>query len=142
MNKVTWKNNLFGDADAQKVYEEIGEENITPEEIVAKAYNPHSELHKCFEWDDTKAAHKYRLTQARTIMCNLVFVSEDKADTPRAFYSLTFEKAEYHPTVLIMKKQDEYQALLQKAIGELQAFQSKYKMLKELKPVFDVINSF
>lgn len=141
MEKVTWKVNLYGDADAQKVYEEIGEKNTTPEEILEKAKDPDSELHKCFEWDDSKAAHLYRLGQARTIMANLVFVSDKKDEPPvRVFYNLTFEKAEYHPTKLILKKPDEYEALLQKATGELRAFQVKYKMISELQPIFEMID--
>lgn len=141
MNTVRWKVNLYGDADAQKVYEEIGEENTTPEEILEKAKDPNSELHKCFEWDDKKAAEKYRLQQARTIMCNLVFVSDDEKDDVRTHYALTFEKSEYHPTVLILQKPDEYKALLEKAKGELFAFKKKYAMLKELKKLFQEIDS-
>ena len=142
MDKVEWKiEGLFKDVDPQKVYEEIGENNITPEEILEKAKNPSLELHKCFEWDDSKAAYKYRIQQARTIVCNLVIVHEEIKERPRAFYNLTFEKAEYHPTVMILKKPDEYQALLEKARGELKAFQNKYKILKELKPIFDVIDA-
>lgn len=136
--KVKWKTDIFK-ADAQKVYEEIGEENTTPEEIVEKAKDPSSELHKCFEWDDKKAAAKYRLSQARTIMCNLVFVTENIEAEPRVFYQLTYEKSEYHPTTLIMQKPDEYNSLLEKAKGELRAFQKKYSMLKELKKIFDDI---
>lgn len=141
MNKVRWKVNLYGNADAQKVYEEIGEETTTPEEILEKAKDPNSELHKCFEWDDKKAAYKYRLQQARTIMCNLVFVSRDEKDEVRTFYNLTFEKAEYHPTTMILQKPDEYKALLEKAKGELYAFKKKYAMLKELKKLFDDIEA-
>ena len=139
MAQVKWKTNLFGDADAQKVADEIGEQNTTPEEVLEKAKDPDSELHKCFEWDDTVAAEKYRLQQARTIMCNLVWVTEDKKDEVRVFYNLTFEKSEYHPTKLIMQKPDEYQALLNKAKSELSAFKKKYSMLKELKKVFEDI---
>lgn len=141
MTTVRWKVNLYGDADAQKVYEEIGEENTTPEEILEKAKDPDSELHKCFEWDDKKAAYKYRLQQARSIMCNLVFVSNEEEDEVRTFYNLTFEKAEYHPTKLILQKPDEYKALLEKAKGELFAFKKKYAMLKELKKLFQEIDS-
>lgn len=141
MHKVGWKTNLFGDADAQKVYEEIGEENTTPEEILEKAKDPDSELHKCFEWDDKKAAYKYRLQQARTIMCNLVFVSDDAEERPRVFYNLTFEKAEYHPTKLILEKPDEYKALLTKAQNELKAFKTKYSMLRELQSIFSMIDN-
>ena len=139
MERVAWKVNIYGNADAQKVYEEIGDQNISPEELVEKAKNPKSELHKCFEWDDKKAAEKYRIQQARTLMCNLVFVTDDEKDDVRVFYNLTFEKPEYHPTKLILQKPDEYQALLNKAKGELHAFKKKYAMLKELKKLFEDI---
>lgn len=137
---VKWKVNLYGDADAKKVYEELGENNITPEEIVEKAKDPKTELHKCFEWDDTKAAYKYRLSQARNLMCNLVFISDDEKNEVRTFYALTFEKSEYHPTTLILQRPDEYKALLEKAKGELYAFKKKYQMVKELEKVFKAIN--
>ena len=141
MEKVKWRIPLYGSADAQKCYEEIGEENTTPEEVLEKAKDPDSELHKCFEWDDTKAAHQYRLQQARMVMRNLVFVSEKKEEQVSAFYALTFEKSEYHPTVLIMQKPNEYAALLEKAKGELDSFKKKYHMLKELQKIFDDINA-
>ena len=140
---VAWKVDLYGGkVNAEKVYEELGEKNQTPEEIVEMARNnPDSELHRCFEWNNDIAAEKYRLQQARTIMCNLVFVTEDKKDEARVFYNLTFEKSEYHPTKLILQKPDEYMALLEKAKGELQAFKKKYSMLKELKNIFDDIEA-
>lgn len=141
MEKVTWKIQGLYKADPQIVYQEIGVNNITPEEIVEKAKDPNSELHKCFEWDIEKAAHHYWIQQARSIMCNLVFVSEEKDEDLRVYYNLTFEKAEYHPTQLILQKPDEYQALLQKALGELKAFRKKYSMLKELEEVFALLDA-
>lgn len=137
--EVKWKVDLFN-ADAEKVYKELGEEKITPEEVVERAKDPDSELHKCFEWDDKKAAYKYRLQQARNIMCNLIFVSDDEKDEVRTFYNLTFEKSEYHPTKLILQKPDEYKSLLEKAKNELYAFQKKYSILKELSYLFEEID--
>lgn len=137
--RVEWKVDLYK-ADPQKVYEEIGEDTTTPEEVLEKAKDPNSELHKCFEWDDTKAAEKYRLQQSRQIMCNLVFVTEDDEEPVRVMYKLTMEKSEYHPTKLILKQPDQYAQLLQQAKGELDSFKKKYKILKELKSIFDAID--
>lgn len=137
--KVAWKIDKYK-ADPQKVYEEIGDQNTTPEEVLEKAKDPASELHKCFEWDDTKAAEKYRLYQARQVMCNLVFVTDTDEEPVRVLYQLTVEKSEYHPTKLIMQKPDEYALLLQKAKDELNAFKRKYNILKELKTIFNEID--
>ena len=64
MEKVMWRVDGFFKADAQKCYEEMGDSDISPEEVLEKAKDKNSELHKCFEWDDTVAANKYRLQQA------------------------------------------------------------------------------
>lgn len=46
----------------QALYDERGE--LTPELVLAEASDPEHELHERFVWDDTEAAHRYRLTQA------------------------------------------------------------------------------
>jgi formate-dependent nitrite reductase cytochrome c552 subunit len=69
-----WKENTRIPADAQKVGEEL--ESILrrdAEAVVELARkNKKSELHKCFEWDDTEAGKRYRLEQARHIMRMIV----------------------------------------------------------------------
>lgn len=49
---------LFKGVDPMKVANEIMEigESVTPRQIVDRARDENSELHKCFEWDDAKAA--------------------------------------------------------------------------------------
>lgn len=47
---------------------ESGNGVITPDAVVSDAANPESPLHKYFEWDDTEAARKYRIEQARTLI--------------------------------------------------------------------------
>lgn len=54
--------------------------DLTPEIIVGEAKKKRHPLHKCFEWDDTKAAHKFRLSQASSIMRVLVTVTDDNED--------------------------------------------------------------
>jgi hypothetical protein len=41
---------------------------LTPEQIVDAAQNTSSALHGCFCWDDSEAAHKYRIEQARELL--------------------------------------------------------------------------
>ena len=41
---------------------------ITPEAVVEDARDPESPLHDLFLWDDTEAAHQYRLSQARGVI--------------------------------------------------------------------------
>lgn len=137
--EVSWKTPLFK-ADAKKCYEEIGTDGITPQEIVEIARNEDSELHKCFEWDDSIAAEKYRIMQARTILLNLVVVNKPK-DEPVRVYQISATKNVYQPTTFFMKNPTEYQTLLSRAMGELRSIQKRYSQLAELETVFEAIDS-
>lgn len=139
-------------ADAQKVYEEISSigEKATKEDIVNKARDENTELHSCFEWNDTKAAEKYRLYQANDIVRHLYLVrqedeeeqEEDKKITVERFrcFSNLGKNNEYESTITIVRNEDKYQMLLEQAKRELQAFKAKYSILKELKPIIDLID--
>ena len=41
---------------------------LDPERVVEAAKNPNSSMHGQFDWDDTVAAHEYRLSQARALI--------------------------------------------------------------------------
>lgn len=139
--EIIWKFDGIFKADAQKVYEEIGERKITPEEVLEQARNNvNSELHKCFEWDDSKAAEKYRLSQARQIIQFLVVKPEKEEEPKVRVFQITTETNNYQPTKLFMKQPDEYKALLQRAKNELAALKTRYKTLSELEKVFEAID--
>lgn len=140
MEQVTWKVPGIFKADAQKVYEEIGDVQITPEEVLEKARNRKSELHKCFIWDDSIAAEKYRLGQARQIIQLLVVKPVKEEHTPLRIYQITSERNTYQPTKLFMEQPDEYAILLERAKNELKAIETRYKMLAELEDVFMAID--
>lgn len=146
MTVATWRSGpCVFKADAQKVADEISSIGLSvkPEEIVDKARDESTELHKCFEWDDTKAAEKYRVYQARQIVCHLIVKevnNEPQKQEVRFFYKTDSQEG-YKPTFYIMRNEDEYQKLLDRALSELKAFQKKYSTLKELDGLFDAINA-
>lgn len=144
MTVVTWKTNLFGTADAQKVADEIAElgTEIKPSDIVQMARNPETESHKCFEWDDKKAADKYRLTQARTVVCNLVYVSEDAEEhhePVRLFYKPDTESS-YKPTKMILRNRTEYEELLNQCAADIRRLKAKYHTLSEYDWLWEMVN--
>lgn len=142
MESVKWKISGIFKADAQKVYEEIGEDSITPEALLAKARkDKKSELHKCFEWDDSVAAERYRLQQARQIIQLLVVNVESEEVAPTRIFQITTERNTYQPTRLFLQQPDEYQALLERAKGELRAIKERYKSIAELEEVFEAIDA-
>lgn len=139
--QAEWRVKGIYKADAQKVADEIGNEKITPQEMIEKARNEQSELHKCFEWNDTVAAEKYRLQQARVVLSMLVFKPKTEEEQPVRIFSLTTEKSTYQPTKLFLVQSDEYQDLLKRALAELETFKRKYSTLNELEEVFRAIEA-
>ncbi len=137
---VKWRIDGIFKADAEKVYSEIGDTSITPEEVLRRAKDPNTELHKCFEWDDSIAAEKYRIEQARMVLRQIVYVEVKKDAAPVRVFQISREQRVYTPTKLIVKQPDEYQALLKRALMELEAFKRKYKTLGELEEIFGDID--
>lgn len=140
MEQVTWKLKGIFKADPQKVYAEIGSTQITPEEVLKKARKKNTELHKCFTWDNNEAAEKYRLLEARRIIQMLVVTPVSEEHTPARAFQITSEKNVYQPTRLFLEQPDEYEVLLNRAIGELKALEKRYKQLSELEDVFSAID--
>lgn len=130
-----------------KVAEEIKSigEDAKPDEIVAYARaHDKSELHKCFTWDNDKAAEKWRLHEARLIVNSLrIEVIEPKKQEPVKFrmFIKTDDETGYKETLKVIQNPDEYASMLERAKNELNAFKQKYKTLKELSDVFDAIDA-
>lgn len=131
--------NLFK-ADANRCYSEILElKNITPATVLDRARDEKSELHKCFEWDDSKAAEKYRTIQAGNVIRALYIVHQDDEVAPVRVLSRTSESS-YQPTRTFLTNHDEYVDLLKRALSELESFKRKYETLSELEQVFEQID--
>ena len=142
---VEWKIKGLYKADAEAVYTEINAlgEEFTPDMIVEAAKDENSELHKCFEWDDTIAADKYRKHQARMLVASLVVkteTTEGEAVAVRVISS-TAARNVFKPTVMLIKQDQEYADLLARAIRELKAVQMKYKVVEELQDIFEAIEA-
>ena len=138
---VTWRIQGYYKADAQKIAEEIGFGEFTPMEVLEKAKDETTELHKCFEWNDSIAAEKYRLEQAKNIIRMLVYEKETKEQAVVRYYAKTETKHVYQPTKQFLVQEDEYQGLLRRALAELEAFKNKYHTLTELESIFDAMET-
>ena len=138
---VTWRIQWYYKADAQKVAEEIGFGDFTPMEVLEKAKDETTELHKCFEWNDSIAAEKYRLEQAKNIIRMLVYEKETKEQAVVRYYAKTETKHVYKPTKQFLVQEDEYQGLLRRALAELEAFKNKYHTLTELESIFEAMEA-
>ena len=116
---------------------------IKPERVVAAARPKTSPIHDQFEWDNTEAAEKYRLLQASELIRVSVEIIDCGGNRDpvmvRAFTSLTTERGEsggYRATVQVLSNKQMREQMLADAIAELQAFERRYAILKELAEVF------
>lgn len=124
--------------------------SVTPKSLLEESRAEDSTLHKCFEWDDSKAAEKYRLRQSGEIIRNIVRVEvkedpEEKSapKTVRAFVDVERDYNTQGKFVAISTaRQDEtlYNNVLHHAYCEMRVFREKYKSLKEVSAVIEAID--
>jgi hypothetical protein len=77
------------DLVAEKLAEIAGRNGgrLTPDLVLAEAESPESVLHDLFEWDDSKAAHQHRLTQARQIITSVrVVITTEERKISTVYY--------------------------------------------------------
>lgn len=121
-------------ANGGLLYEEI---------IVAAATSEGSPLHAAFTWDDSAAAEKWRLEEARTLI-RRVYVRVERPEsepvTLRMYASLGTDRLAgggYRAISDILSDSERCAELLKTALAELQAMQARYSTLAELAPVFE-----
>ena len=133
--------------------EEIKRRNIykmlEPPEVVDYAReNPDSELHKGFEWDDSKAAEQYRLQQARQIIYNIriIQVEDDvNVDVAKTVEYIPYTHLDtisgYRSTIEVYKNEEDYEQLKQQAYRDLLYWSKKYNNIVEFKQIFEDIEN-
>ncbi len=111
---------------------------LRPADVVAwAAKHPKSALHERFDWDDTEAAHKYRLWQARKVITRVTIVPRNNTKI-RAFVSLTEDRGDgvgYRSVVEVLSDDERRERLLAQALAEFRRVRAKYHTLKELAEV-------
>lgn len=145
--EAEWKLKGIYTADPSKVAAEIEElgDRFTLKDVVDRARDEGSEMHSCFEWNDKIAGEKYRESQAGNVVRMLVIRKEETIEEPektvRLFYSTGERENVYTPVRRIAYHENEYKALLKRALAELKAFRKKYETLSELKVILDEIDA-
>lgn len=119
---------------------------LTPEIIVEESTPKSAPLHACFEWDDTLAARKWRLAQARNIVNVVIVVGHgadgDEIEAP-AFPNISIggdrESREYIPHAEVFGNGEMRALYLADVLARLRYMRTKYGHLKELASVWDAI---
>jgi hypothetical protein len=118
------------------------------QDVVEAARPAASPLHSWFNWDDTEAAHQWRLQQARQLIrVTIAYVGDNEDSIPiRVFVSLTTDRYNkdgggYRVTTAVLSDAEHRQQLLDDAMAEMKRFRAKYNSLKELAEVFDAMTA-
>ena len=138
--------------------------NLDPADVIAAAKNPSSALHANFEWDDTVAAHKHRMSQARymlrsikitysvpkTFNYKLTFVDSNGEVTTPMFSNLNAngppDKAEPYVKVIdVLEDPTERARMVEEANRSLERFRNgfieRYGMMSELQTIISKLKA-
>lgn len=111
---------------------------LTPSLLVDLARSPEHPLHNRFEWDDTKAAAKWRLEQAGQLLRVTYSPMDGKPTEMRAFMCVRGENAptsEYVPTEDALADPFTRSLLLRQFDREWKAFKRRYSDLAEFADI-------
>lgn len=101
--------------------------HIKPSMLLDEAQNEDSSIHNLFEWDDTKAAHEYRLDQSRKMLRKVKIIYDGEPERlihiPKVIVKDESKEGEYKPVTAIVKVQDDFARALSEAVGKLSSAQ-------------------
>ncbi len=134
------------DPGVSGVLQELAAKNdgiLLPEEVVQAARPEHSILHKYFDWEDSEAADKWRLHQARNLIRVVVHYlpGREKEEPTKVFVSLSSDREEsgYRRMIDVMDDKGHRAMLLSDAFEEMNLFRRKYGHLRELADVVEAM---
>lgn len=150
-----WKKGSRLNADVNKVKNELDSigQAVDAESVVSYAsIHRKSELYGCFEWDNKKAGHQYRLVQARAIIRSIVIIPEPKApehvasqivsgakqdneQLPVRAYAHTYdgETWKYRPAHVIVSDDDQLRQVFRQIAEGIAALERKAKAFSHLR---------
>lgn len=136
--------------DAQVVGEMIEEMHnkgidVTPEVLLDASRDENSPTHCEFEWDDTVAAEKYRVQQAKELISHIRIVRVDNKPgeyKERGFVPVPGGKSVYVPLETALGKEEYREHLLKQARNDTEVYLAKYRRLEELAGVTTAMKEF
>jgi len=106
-----------------------------PETIVDIAKDKKNPIHKYFDWDDKKAAEKWRILQAQR-MIQMVYIELTPEVDLRQWESVVVDgKRRYQDSRTIRNAPDLVDQVIQSALLQLEYWQKKYSIYSSLKPL-------
>lgn len=123
------------------------EGKLTPARIVKSARRKTSPLHAAFTWDDSKAAHEYRLSEARYLIKQVVVLVTPRSQPQQAYWNVTVtevgkgdrsvESHYYQSSQVVAASPIEYRSALSVMRRELESAHRGLAELMQLAPQSD-----
>ena len=118
--------------ELQALYEENG--RLDPHDVVESAADPASPLHSRFTWDNSAAAHQWRLEQARNLIRTVTIQRiEQPAAEPRKIRAWVHDPGTngYVSTEDVAKQPDVRDRVLDDMRRDLDRLRTKWKLYEE-----------
>ena len=137
LKQYSWKVGFRCSVNAEAVGKELETlgKNVNIDTVLELAKKKTSAMHDYFEWDDKKAAAKFRRKQATDLISALevTFIKdEEETKSVQAFVSLKYD-TDRVPIEDVIEDVDMYSILKERAFRELQAIKLKYANIQEVQ---------
>jgi len=129
----------------KEILEVEREEGLNAENLVERARDRNNPLHNFFEWDNTEAAHQYRLHQGRVLINQVKIVVQNQ--TLFGFENVRVELADgnterfYKPVMEILNNEEQRKELIKRALQTQKYWAEQYEKYSELKPIVVAIKT-
>lgn len=113
----------------------------TPEELLKASRSSKAPTHSLFQWNESAAAHEFRLVQARVIIASLqveIITPKGKKESVRAYIGSS-ERGSYVAT--LEATSDDITEAEQECVAQMRAFKSRWRGLQFAREVIQAINS-
>lgn len=128
---------------------------IQPAAVVEAARDPESPLHRYFEWDDSAAAHAYRLAQARKLVARYTIRTVEREpervdaavsppterSIPRFVNAVVNGRRGYVPLDRAAADPDLYRQIVTDARKGIAAYRNRLNAFENARPIVDALDA-
>lgn len=140
MPEYAWRSGRSRGGNVQEIGAELDtiqqtRGGVTPADVVEVARSPDSAMHRCFEWNDSKAATKYRHDQARNLVRSVIVKTEKKPNGAPMFIHTSDEEIgpRYMAASVIVDRPDLIAMARAHAAGYLRTARQRLTEIEELE---------
>lgn len=118
--------------------------DLTPEAVVEAAKDKRNPLHAVFEWDDSKAAHEYRLQQAGVLIRSVVVTVSRALPASEAVDVRVTDTSRSGgaSTAKVVSAEELHRAKVDRGWRELEDWHKQYGVLPEFVGVAAALSGF